>query len=81
MMESQILRTLRFEIGTSTSYTFATRFLRFANADDRVRHLTYVRTYSGALVARVAAERCASPLNAAKTADKRRALVNDDGST
>ena len=42
MMESQILRTLRFEIGTSTSYTFATRFLRFANADDRVRHLTYV---------------------------------------
>jgi len=43
MMETQVLRALRFDIASATAHAFAVRFLRFVDANDVVRHLTHVR--------------------------------------
>eukprot|EP00039_Didymoeca_costata_P019638 m.338344 g.338344 ORF g.338344 m.338344 type:complete len:415 (-) comp18388_c0_seq1:1179-2423(-) len=38
-MENLVLKVLKFDMGAVTSYCFADRFLKAANADDRIKHL------------------------------------------
>lgn len=39
-MENLVLKVLQFDMGAVTAYSFAERFLKAADADDRTRHLT-----------------------------------------
>jgi len=39
-MENLVLKVLQFDMGAVTAYSFAERFLKAAEADDRTRHLT-----------------------------------------
>ena len=39
-MENLVLKVLQFDMGAVTAYSFAERFLKAANANEKTRHLT-----------------------------------------